>query len=53
MNRYDIEDADITHARLTGYARADYTPPVAAPWKAKAITDKEAFPYVIDEREDD
>lgn len=52
MNRYDIEHPDIEHARLTGYARADYTPPVAAPWKAKAVRHEDVFPYVIDEGEE-
>lgn len=44
---------DITHARLTGYPRAEFTPPRAAPWKAKEVPHEQAFPYRYDEREDD
>lgn len=48
----EIEHPDISNAKLTGYPKGQ-EPPRKERWKAKAITNEEAFPYKYEDEETD
>jgi len=47
----NVEHPDITNAILTGYPRGN-EPPRVVRWLAQEVRHEDAFPYVIDEREE-